>query len=80
MPIAGDQIHRLIGLIADVQTDELDCDDCFARVSEFAEYRLLNRPVPAALKAVERHLQQCACCRDEYEALLTGLRSLADSV
>jgi len=29
--------------------------------------------VSEALKAVEVHLRQCMCCKDEYESLKDGL-------
>ena len=30
----------------------------------------------AALEAVQTHLESCACCADEVQALLDGLRLL----
>ncbi len=76
MPISKEQISTLMSLITSSESDSLDCDGCFAQVSEFADIVLTNKEIPAALKSVENHLQQCMCCKDEFAALLDGLREM----
>ncbi len=61
------------------EPDRLDCDGCYEQWEEFAELELNRREIPDALRAIEVHLRQCHCCRDEYEALLEGLRALAQT-
>ena len=78
MPLSNDQIASLLGMVNASESDELDCDGCFARVAEFAEAELANREIPDALKAVQTHVQQCTCCKDEYNALLDGLREIEE--
>ena len=78
MPLAADQISSLLGMIAASEPDSLDCDGCLAQVAEFAEAELLSLDIPDAVRAVETHLKQCPCCRDEYNALLEGLRALEE--
>lgn len=79
MPLTTEQISGLLGMIATVEPDSLDCDSCFEYLAEFAEAELASREIPEALKAVEIHLQQCMCCQDEYRALLEALRALEES-
>lgn len=76
MSLSDEQISGLIKLAATVEADALDCDGCFAHLAEFAELQLARREVPEALKTVEAHLQQCQCCRAEFEALMEALRNL----
>ena len=76
MTLSSDQIQKLLGLVASAQDDELDCDGCFSKVAEFAEAQLADQPLSSAMKAVERHLQSCPCCADEFAALLDGLRAM----
>ena len=76
MPLSNKQISSLLGMIASTEQDDLDCDSCFDHLAEFAENELANREVPEAMKAVEVHLRQCPCCKDEYKALLDGLSAL----
>ena len=79
MPLSQEQIAKLLGLVASVEPDRLDCDGCFSQLAEFAELELTQREIPDALRAVEMHLEQCVCCQDEYSALLEGLRALQAS-
>ena len=76
MALTSKQIDKLLGLIGTTQDDRLDCDGCMDHIAEFADLQLANLSVPEALEAVQRHLESCACCADEYQALLDGLRGL----
>ena len=76
MSLTNEQINSLIDQVVGTEPDELDCDGCFAQLAEFADRELSNLAIPQALKVVETHLAQCTCCRDEYAALLEGLRAL----
>jgi hypothetical protein len=78
MSLTKDQINTLIGMIDSVESDELDCDGCFGKMAEFAELHLASREIPEALSAVEKHMQQCPCCKDEFKALLNGLRAIEE--
>ena len=76
MSLSKDQITNLLGMVHSAEADELDCDGCFGQIAEFADLHLSGQEIPAALRVVETHLQQCACCKDEYNALLKGLRAI----
>lgn len=78
MPLTKPQIDSLLGMVESAEQDDLDCDSCFVKVTEFAEAKLASREIPDALKAVEVHLQQCICCQDEFNALMQGLQALQD--
>ncbi len=76
MALSNDQIDSLIGMVTSVASDELDCDGCFGRIAEFAEYHLASKEIPEAMKVVQRHLEQCLCCKDEFNALMKGLEAI----
>ena len=76
MTLSNDQIKNLMAMVGETEADHLDCDGCFEHLAEFAEQSLAGRELPEALKAVETHLQQCPCCKDEYQALMEGLRAI----
>ncbi len=78
MTLSEDQIAALLRLVAKCRDDRFDCDGCLRHVAEFADLQLANKSVPNALLAVQIHLEQCPCCADEYQALLEGLRTMAD--
>ena len=78
MALTNDQIASLLNMIEVTEPDDIDCEGCFEDLAEFAETELNNQEIPDALKSVEGHLKQCTCCKDEYRALLEGLRALED--
>jgi hypothetical protein len=76
MPLSQSQIKSLMSLVHSVSDDSLDCDGCYDKIAEFAELQLGSLELPDAMKAVEVHLEQCVCCKDEYNALLDALREI----
>lgn len=76
MAISKDQVSDLLKRISTNKPDDYDCDGCFNHMAEFVEAELVCREIPDALRAVQIHLEQCACCKDEHDALLEGLRNL----
>ena len=76
MSLSKQQITSLLGMVNSVESDELDCDGCFVQLAEFADLHLAGQELPDAMRVVERHLQQCLCCKDEYNALLKALRAV----
>lgn len=76
MALTREQIEKLLHVVSMSQDDQIDCDGCFEHISEFADAQLSGKPLPTALEAVKTHLESCACCADEYQALLDALHSL----
>lgn len=76
MSLSNEQIQTLVGLVVTTGPDDMSCDDCLGQIGEFAEHALEGRELPEAMQIVENHLQQCPCCKDEYEALLIALKEL----
>lgn len=76
MKLNQKQIDNLLGLISHTREDEINCNECLHHLAEFAEIRLRNQPLPAALASVEHHLSVCAECREEYQALRDALRTM----
>ena len=63
--------------IVSTRSDEIGCDECFDQVDRYAEMILDGRDAASALPLVRDHLNRCNDCREEFEALVTALRSLA---
>ena len=78
MPLSKNEIDSLLKLIGQTEEFELNCEECLALVSEFAEAQLMGKSIPAGLEIVEQHLSICPECREEYEALLITLGDLSD--
>ncbi len=77
MALSPDQLQALVRAAVQTQPDEIDCGACYDRLDAFAEAHLAGRDAAAAWPLVARHLDMCDECRDEFEALLEGLRALA---
>ena len=76
MVLTKDEIDALVRLIGLTQDAEIDCEQCLARVAEFAEQELAGKPIPEVLRAVEHHLSICGECREEYEVLRRMLQEV----
>jgi predicted anti-sigma-YlaC factor YlaD len=70
-------LKQIIREIMATRSDEIDCDGCLEELDRFAEMVLAGKDAAQALPLVEDHLQRCKNCREEFEALLVALRSLA---
>jgi hypothetical protein len=69
----GDVV-KLVRVVAETREAEIGCDECFERLDTFAESELSGVEASAAMPLVGDHLEKCADCRSEFEALLTALR------
>lgn len=81
MALTFQQVSDLVGMVVTVQADDIDCDICHGRVAEYAQLLLVGGTWNegddgVSLDAIKRHIEQCPCCRDEYLALLEGLKEL----
>jgi len=78
MKLNAQQIADLIDLTTETSTDDLGCDGCYELLDLFAQAELDETAIPESLQRVREHLVQCKCCRDEYDALLTGIREIEE--
>src|SRR5512143_3870809 len=65
----------MIQKIAGTQEVEYSCDDVLRLLDQFAEASLRGEDVRQLMPLVVQHLEMCADCREEYEALLKVLRA-----
>jgi hypothetical protein len=76
MKLTSNQLSNLIELTVTTKSDSLGCDGCLELMDQFAQAELDGTEIPQFLEAVRRHLEQCKCCQDEYEALMIALREI----
>lgn len=70
----GDVV-KLVRVVAETCEIEIGCDECFERLDSYAEAELSGLDASAAMPLVGDHLDKCADCRSNFEALLRALRS-----
>ncbi len=76
MLLSYQQIANLIELTVTTKHDSLGCDGCLELVDQMAQAELDGVAIPQSLECVRVHLEQCKCCKDEYEALMIALREV----
>jgi hypothetical protein len=78
MKLNSPQLDELLGMLVTTKVDSIGCDGCAELMDQFAQMEIDNVPIPDRLKVVAVHIEQCKCCRDEYAALMTALRAIAE--
>jgi predicted anti-sigma-YlaC factor YlaD len=76
MKFTKDILKKMILSIKMTRQNEIDCDECFEKMSRFAELELAGKSPEKAMPLVQDHLNKCSDCREEYEALLEAIREL----
>jgi hypothetical protein len=69
-------LKRMVRNILTARPDEIGCDECFEQLDRFVEMELAGKNAAEAMPLVQDHLERCADCREEFEALLAALRDL----
>jgi hypothetical protein len=70
------QLRKIIQLIVTShQEDQLDCESCSMQLDCLAEQVAQGANLHDLLPAVERHLECCQDCNEEFQALLCILRA-----
>ena len=73
MELNTNEMNALMTMTLATADVEIDCDECLAQVAHFAESELSGKTPAEAKTLVKQHLEICADCREEYEALLAAL-------
>lgn len=66
--------EKMIRQLAQTQEVEYSCDDVHRVLDQFAEAVIRGDDVRQLMPLVQRHLDMCPDCREEFEALLRILR------
>jgi hypothetical protein len=77
MRLSEQQLVMLATLVEQVsERDKLGCDGCYELMDQFADAMMAEQDLHPSLQDVRAHLEQCRCCRYEYQALLLALREV----
>jgi hypothetical protein len=64
-----ERVERALRLIYDTQAAEIDCTECFERVSDYVDLEIAGEKAAEKMPALRHHLDLCGVCREEYETL-----------
>ncbi len=65
----------LLQEILAMHESDVDCECCGDQLERLAEMVAAGQDIKAILPAVQAHLECCADCREEFEALLCIVRA-----
>jgi hypothetical protein len=74
------KIKLLLEALVLTHETEVDCDECFDAMAEFAESQLSGASVPQALVLIDDHIRICADCNEEFEILKKTISKLDDDL
>ena len=77
MELESDQVKRLVRAVMDARPVEVGCEECLEQLDRFVEMTLAGKNAADAMPLVQDHLDRCHDCREEFEALLDVVSSLA---
>ena len=69
-----ESMTSLLNMLAMTEAHEIDCDDVFKALAEFAEMNQRGKDVAEMMPLVKKHLELCPDCREEYEILMDILK------
>lgn len=75
MPLTPELLGSMVQGVLSTRSDELDCEECFVELDQFAELHLVGKRPEEALPLVQDHLNRCKDCREEFEALMLALQA-----
>ncbi|MBI5714206.1 MAG: hypothetical protein HZC38_12410 [Chloroflexi bacterium] len=64
-----DAIQKMMDMLAHTHEVELTCDEVCAMLDQFTELAAQGADVAHLMPLIQRHLDMCADCREEYESL-----------
>lgn len=68
------RVIRLVQKILETHSAEMDCDTCNQQLDCLAELVAVGHDAKKLLPAVQAHLDCCADCREEFNALLAIIK------
>jgi hypothetical protein len=63
------QLERLLRLVARTKDEELGCSACFELLPLYVDLEISGEDPDVRHPLFRDHLEQCAVCREEYEAV-----------
>ncbi len=68
-----EQAAMMIRGILTADGEALGCEDCFELLDRCADLLEAGRDIAEVYPEVKKHLDDCECCKEEFEALLSAL-------
>ena len=77
--LPNEAVLGFLRVLEDVREEEISCDEIYARLDEYVEREVSKKDAAQLMPLIREHLDVCAECCEEYEALLNVLNENAKS-
>lgn len=74
-PLPPEALPKIARQLQATYEVEYSCDDVLRLLDQFAEAVLRGEDAASLMSLVQRHLDMCPDCREEFEALMRVLRA-----
>lgn len=71
-----EQAAMMIRGILTADGEALGCEECFELLDRCADLIEAGQDLADVFPEVKKHLNDCECCKEEFEALLTALEAV----
>ncbi len=68
-------VSRMFVMVSRTQAQEYSCDDAYRLMDRFAEIVARGEDAAMLMPLVQKHLEMCPDCREEFDALLQALNA-----
>ncbi len=75
MKIEEKTLLKVVNSLGMTKQVEIGCEDCFNEVDQFVEMLRSGGEPDKIMPLVQDHLNTCACCKEELEALISALEA-----
>ncbi len=77
MKLDSDQYEKLARVLHKTRPEEMICKDWLDHLAKYTDHVLAGRSIPPSLAEVERHMEICPECTEEFCAIVASLREEA---
>ncbi len=74
--MSSEQVAEMLRMIVATKEDVMGCEECFELFDRCADLITSGLAFDDFYPQVKQHLEDCVCCAEEFDALLTALRAL----
>ena len=71
-------MQSMLQMIGKTEANEYCCDDAYDLLDLYADLADRGEDTTKLMPLVERHLELCSNCREEFEVLLEAIRAASD--
>jgi hypothetical protein len=77
--LPNEAVLGFLRVLENVREEEASCDEIYRKLDEYVEREVSQKDAAQLMPLIREHLDMCAECCEEYEALLNVLNEKTES-